>query len=131
MLLVEDEPPLRQLTRRILESVGYRVLEAGNGEDALRKLEENRSQVDLVITDVVMPGMSGRELASRITEARPSTKVLYVSGYTDDAILRHGVRGDTARFRPSRTRPSSSGGGSARFSTPSRRPHDPPAPRAA
>ena len=91
ILLAEDEQALRRLTRRILESAGYAVVEAANGEDALRELEAHPGRVHLLLTDVVMPGMNGRELAGRVAALRPDTKVLYASGYTDDAILRHGV----------------------------------------
>jgi len=91
ILLVEDEQALRRLTRRILESAGYAVVEAADGEDALKELEAHAGRVHLLLTDVVMPGMNGRELAGRVTVLRPEMKVLYASGYTDDAILRHGV----------------------------------------
>jgi len=91
ILLAEDEQALRRLTRRILESAGYAVVEAANGEDALRELEAHAGRVHLLLTDVVMPGMNGRELAGPVAALRPDTKVLYASGYTDDAILRHGV----------------------------------------
>jgi CheY-like chemotaxis protein len=91
ILLVEDEHALRALTRRILESAGYVVVEAANGLDALKELEAQAGRVDLLLTDVVMPGMNGRELAGRVTGQQPGTRVLYASGYTDDAILRHGV----------------------------------------
>ena len=67
------------------------MLEAANGAEALKQLEAHADRIHLLLTDVVMPGMNGRELAGRVTGARPGTKVLYASGYTDDAILRHGV----------------------------------------
>jgi CheY-like chemotaxis protein len=91
VLLVEDEQAIRALTRRILESAGYTVLEAASGADALRLLDSHPGVVHLLLTDVVMPGMNGRELSGRVAAQRPSTKVLFASGYTDDAILRHGV----------------------------------------
>ena len=91
ILLVEDEHALRALTRRILDSAGYAILEAANGTEAIKQLEAYAGRVHLLLTDVVMPGMNGRELAGRVTGARPETRVLYASGYTDDAILRHGV----------------------------------------
>ena len=98
ILLVEDERALRDLTRRILESAGYTVIDAGSGEDALELLQEHGASISLVLTDVVMPGMNGRELAARVAESWPALKVLYTSGYTDDAILRHGVLEDERRF---------------------------------
>ena len=91
ILLVEDEHALRALTRRVLESGGYTVLEAANGADALARVQHHEGLLHMLFTDVVMPGMNGRELAGRITGLRPDTKVLYASGYTNDAILRHGV----------------------------------------
>jgi CheY-like chemotaxis protein len=98
ILLVEDEPALRTLTRRVLSSVGYTVLEAGSGDEALAVLAAFDGPVHLMFTDVVMPGMNGRDLARRVVAARPEIKVLYASGYTDDAIFRHGVLDDGSRF---------------------------------
>ncbi|MFO0761570.1 MAG: PAS domain S-box protein [Byssovorax sp.] len=90
LLVVEDEPGVRELACRILTSAGYKVVSAANGEEALRQLDQLEEEPALVLTDVVMPGMSGRELADRVTARRPGLKVLYMSGYTDDAILRQG-----------------------------------------
>jgi two-component system, cell cycle sensor histidine kinase and response regulator CckA len=91
VLLVEDEESVRQLVRETLESKGYKVLEADNGEAALRIVSEYSEKIDMLITDVVMPGMSGRELSARLCASRPQTKVLYLSGYTEDAIGHEGV----------------------------------------
>ncbi len=91
LLLVEDEEPLRELAGEFLRACGYRILEAGNGFDALEKAAAHGGHLDLLVTDVVMPGMNGRILAQKLAEVRPETKVLYLSGYTDEAIHRHGV----------------------------------------
>ena len=91
VLLVEDEESVRQLVRETLETKGYRVLEAENGQIGLATAAAHQGTIDLLITDVVMPGMSGRELAQRLVEARPHTKVLYLSGYTEDAIVSEGT----------------------------------------
>ncbi|MEN3335653.1 MAG: two-component system, cell cycle sensor histidine kinase and response regulator CckA [Blastocatellia bacterium] len=91
ILLVEDEEVVRNLTRQVLEMNGYTVLESGNPDEALRIAERCRETIHLMITDVVMPGMSGRMLALRLASSRPATKVLYISGYTDDAIVHHGI----------------------------------------
>jgi PAS domain S-box-containing protein len=91
VLVVEDEEQVRRLTCRVLRSRGYRVLEAIDGDDALRIAANPDELIDLLLTDVVMPRLSGREVAERLLQMRPNTKVLYVSGYTDDAVVRHGV----------------------------------------
>jgi two-component system cell cycle sensor histidine kinase/response regulator CckA len=91
VLLVEDEESVRQLVRDTLEARGYKVLEADDGEAGLQTAKEFAGTIDVIITDVVMPGMSGRELAQRVTEARPETKVLYLSGYTEEAIAHEGA----------------------------------------
>jgi len=91
ILVVEDAPAVRALIRATLGAHGYNVLEACSSEEALVVLEKTAESISLVLTDVVMPGMSGRELAKAVKTTHPATKVLYMSGYTDDAVLRHGV----------------------------------------
>ena len=90
VLLVEDEESVRQLVRDTLSGKGYRVLEAESGEAGLATAEKHGEKIDLVITDVVMPGMTGREMVKQLAQARPGVKVLYLSGYTEDAILSDG-----------------------------------------
>lgn len=91
ILLVEDNEQVRNLGRRILERQGYKVLEAGNGEDALKILSAHDGMVHLLFTDVVMPGMNGKELYAKATQRHQHLKVLYMSGYTDDIIAHRGV----------------------------------------
>jgi CheY-like chemotaxis protein len=91
ILLVEDEEMVRSLAREILEAHGYAVSEARDSAEALRICHMHSGSIHLLVTDVVMPGMSGRELAARLGMIHPETKVLYMSGYTDDAVVRHGV----------------------------------------
>jgi CheY-like chemotaxis protein len=91
VLLVEDEPGVRAVARRVLQENGYIVLEAPGGADALRLVEAHEGHVDILVTDVVMPGMSGRKLAEKLTTQRPDLRVLYMSGYTDDAIAHAGI----------------------------------------
>ncbi|HSE06782.1 MAG TPA: response regulator, partial [Methylomirabilota bacterium] len=92
VLLAEDEEEVRALAREVLERQGYTVLEAADGAQALQVFEKESARIDLILTDVVMPRMSGRELVDRVRARKPSMPVLYMSGYTEDAILRHGVR---------------------------------------
>jgi CheY-like chemotaxis protein len=96
VLLVEDEGMLRELAREVLEASGYRVLEAAGGEEALRVAAAHEGTIHLLLTDVVMPGISGRMVAERVAASRPEIKVLYTSGYTDDAVLQRGVQAGTA-----------------------------------
>jgi len=91
ILLVEDEATVRQLARRFLEAKGYSVLEAPNGNEALERAASHAHRIDLLVTDLVMPGMSGREVAQRLSALRPGLKVLFVSGYTDDLAIRRSV----------------------------------------
>ncbi|HQU14080.1 MAG TPA: response regulator, partial [Thermodesulfobacteriota bacterium] len=98
VLLAEDEEVVRRLTREILSGNGYKVLEAGNGREALLLSEAHRGEIHLLLTDVAMPKMSGRELTERIRLQRPDLRILYMSGYTDDVILRQGVIEDGIPF---------------------------------
>jgi CheY-like chemotaxis protein len=91
ILLVEDDDQIRKLALRALTSRGYRVVEARNGRDALRARDAWKGRIDLLLADVVMPEMGGKELAERLTAAEPGVKVLYMSGYTPDAIVHRGV----------------------------------------
>ena len=91
ILIVEDDDKVRNLACEILEPQGYSIIEAQNGIEALRVSEEHGDQIHLMIADVVMPKMGGRELAEHLRPLRPDMKVIYMSGYTDNAILRHGV----------------------------------------
>ncbi|HEY0793228.1 MAG TPA: PAS domain S-box protein [Chthoniobacterales bacterium] len=100
ILLAEDEQPVRAVTALLLETLGYRVLKASSGEEALRLAEASREKIDLLLADVVMPGLSGRELAEILQVREPHLKVLFQSGYTDDAVLRHGVVHAEVAFLP-------------------------------
>src|SRR6185503_14665403 len=91
ILLVEDEGDVRALAREVLERQGYTVVEASDGLQAVGVYEKEGARVDLILTDVVMPRMSGREMVDRVRASRPDMRVLYMSGYTGDAIVRHGV----------------------------------------
>ncbi len=91
VLLVEDEESVRELVKETLESKGYKVLEAEQGDVALRIATSHPGQIDILISDVVMPGMSGRDLAKKLSETHPHIKILYVSGYTEEAIIHQGV----------------------------------------
>jgi two-component system, cell cycle sensor histidine kinase and response regulator CckA len=92
VLLAEDEDPVRSVTAQLLEALGYRVLQASSGADALRLAEASREKIHLLLADVVMPGLSGRQLAENLKSRDPGLKVLFQSGYTDDAVIRCGIR---------------------------------------
>lgn len=98
ILLVEDEPMVRNLNREILETYGYKIIEAANGIEALEVCEKTAEKIDLLMTDIVMPKMGGRELAEKINVLYPQIKVLFTSGYTNDTIVRQGVIEDASHF---------------------------------
>jgi CheY-like chemotaxis protein len=92
VLLVEDEDTVRRLARSFLENRGYRVLEARHGAEALALCKNRLKPIDLLLTDIVMPEMGGRELAEHTAALYPNMKVLFMSGYTDDALVREGIK---------------------------------------
>ena len=100
ILLVEDDKMVRYLVRTLLEGRGYTVLEAPDGDDALSASAQCQGPIHLMLTDVVMPKMGGRELAERMKVLRPAMKVLFMSGYTDDAVFRHGLLTAEVEFLP-------------------------------
>ena len=91
VLVVEDEESVRELAMLALQMHGYTVLSARDGNDALRVAGKHEGNIDMLVTDVVMPGMSGRELAEKLGPKFPHMKTLFISGYTDDAIIRNGL----------------------------------------
>jgi two-component system, cell cycle sensor histidine kinase and response regulator CckA len=98
VLLVEDECMVRAYTGHVLRERGYQVLEAADGSEALKLCTEHPGPLHLLLTDVVLPRLSGRELAERTTALRPGLRVLYISGYTGDTVLRHGVIQEDVQF---------------------------------
>jgi two-component system cell cycle sensor histidine kinase/response regulator CckA len=91
VLLVEDEDVVREITARVLESAGYRVVESSNPNDALRLAGDRSQKIDLLLTDIVMPGMSGVELADRLLSLRPDLITVFMSGYANADVLRQGL----------------------------------------
>jgi two-component system, cell cycle sensor histidine kinase and response regulator CckA len=91
ILLAEDEPDLRELTCAFLEGYGYRVLSASSAEQAIRAAESFPGSIDLLLTDVIMPGMSGSQLAEKVLSKRPKMRIVYMTGYTDDMVVQHKV----------------------------------------
>jgi two-component system, cell cycle sensor histidine kinase and response regulator CckA len=91
ILLVEDEEIVRRVAARKLARAGYHVLQARNAEEALAAVEERGPQIDLVVTDVIMPGLNGRQLAARLLEIKPDVKVLYMSGYPGEIVANCGI----------------------------------------
>jgi len=101
LLVVEDEPSLRHLADGVLKAQGYNVLTAPNGQDALRVATEHQGQpIALVITDVIMPRMGGKVMAEWLQTTNPDLKILFTSGYTEDAIAHHGVLDEGIVFLP-------------------------------
>ena len=98
ILLVEDEEVVRRVTRKILEHYGYAVLEATNAGEALAVAQQHPGAIHLLLTDVIMPGMSGKELAEHWNYRYPDSKVLFMSGYTGNAIVQHGVSEERFAF---------------------------------
>jgi PAS domain S-box-containing protein len=107
LLLVEDEPMILRVARRALEKLGYRVFGARDGVEGLEVAATISGTIDLLVTDVVMPRLGGRELAQKLLELRPRTKVLYTSGYAENAIAFHGVLSDGVNFIQKPYSPSS------------------------
>lgn len=99
ILPTEDDPAVRQMAARILRGAGYTVLEAANGAEALQVARKHAGRIDLLITDVVMPRMNGRELARRLAEICPNVKTLYVSGYTENTIAHNHILDEDAHFQ--------------------------------
>ena len=90
-MLAEDDTQVREMITDSLTSAGYQVLPAASGEEALKRARQHGGAIDLLLTDVLMPGISGRQLAERLLRERPLTEVLYMSGYAEDSVVRHGV----------------------------------------
>ena len=100
ILVLEDEKAVRELTVRILQQLGYTILTASSGDEALEISRSHEGAIDVLLTDVVMPNMSGRQLADRLQESRPDAKVLYLSGYTENTVVHHGVLDAGVDFLP-------------------------------
>jgi two-component system, cell cycle sensor histidine kinase and response regulator CckA len=97
-LIIEDEASVRDLSAAFLKRQGYRIITAANAGEAILYAETQTAPIDLLLADVVLPGMNGREVAERIQRAHAETAVLFTSGYTEDTIVRRGVLSDTIHF---------------------------------
>jgi CheY-like chemotaxis protein len=98
VLLVEDAPMIRRLAQQVMTKAGYTVFEAADGNQAIAQVDAHSGPIDIVVTDLIMPGLSGVDLAQRLTVLRAGARVLYMSGYTDNAIVRNGLLADGAPF---------------------------------
>ncbi|MFA7465648.1 MAG: response regulator, partial [Syntrophales bacterium] len=98
ILIVEDEANVRELASTILKRLGYKVFAASNGGEAFLLVEKQKDPIDLLMTDVVMPGMNGRELAERLIQIQPRMRVLFTSGYTENVIIHHGIVEENLAF---------------------------------
>ena len=98
LLLVEDEAPVRAMAGRVLRELGYTVLEAGTVDEAIARADGHAGAIGLLVTDLVLPGGSGRQVAEHVARTRPATRILFVSGYTDDVLARQGIRADEVAF---------------------------------
>jgi CheY-like chemotaxis protein len=98
ILIVEDQSEVRELTAKVLRQYGYRILESANGSEALRLCEARRDEIHMMITDVIMPGMSGRDLADKIAALHPDIRVLYISGYTAELICHDDITGSAFAY---------------------------------
>ena len=98
ILLAEDEPAVRALVQRVLTNAGYRVLPAGDGVEAAKLWREHADEVDMILTDVVMPQMGGRGLVNEVLRIKPDLRVLFMSGYTEDAIVHHDIEQNAINF---------------------------------
>jgi CheY-like chemotaxis protein len=98
VLLVDDDGGVRTFARLVLRAAGYTVLEAGSGPEALRLAQEYPDPIHLLVSDVVMPGLGGGQVADRLTDVRPALKVLFLSGHTHDTAVRRGMLPATAAF---------------------------------
>ena len=98
LLLVDDDPSFLFVAANILRPAGFHVLEAESGQAALERAEQHTGKIDLLVTDMMMPGMNGRQLAQRFTKLRPGVRVLYISGVVDEGSARDAIEGEAADF---------------------------------